>query len=279
MLSTASTRDCRGTRIWSACFPGASSTTSARRCGWPGAATRRTRLIRRPAVAPACWWAPAARSTTIGAGVDRAGFDEFYRRCRMVTQRLWPTLMQPLRTATDARRHVTDGGDPDAGAAWDALFRRPIGTAITDAVGNDLVRGVMATDALIGTFARTDDPSLAQNVCFLYHLLGGGTGDWDVPIGGMGAVTDALAAAASATVPNSSLVQRFTRSHPDGEVRYRKDGRRACRQRALGAGRRHAGSARAAARRSRTRARARSPGKGQPDAGAAAPTSRPIRGP
>ena len=48
-------------------------------------------------------------------------------------------------------------------------------------MGNDLVRGVMATDALIGTFARTDDPTLMQNVCFLYHLLGGGTGDWDVP--------------------------------------------------------------------------------------------------
>ena len=55
----------------------------------------------------------------------------------------------------------------------------------------------MATDALIGTFARTDDPSLRQNVCFLYHLIGGGTGDWDVPIGGMGAVSGALAAAAA----------------------------------------------------------------------------------
>ena len=40
--------------------------------------------------------------------------------------------------------------------------------------------------------------SLAQNVCFLYHLIGGGTGDWDVPVGGMGAVTDGLARAAVA---------------------------------------------------------------------------------
>jgi phytoene dehydrogenase-like protein len=166
---------------------------------------------------------PGGSFETIGAGVDRSGFDEFYRRCRMVTQRLWPTLMQPLRTATDARRHVTDGGDPDAGAAWDTLFERPIGAAITDAVGNDLVRGVMATDALIGTFARTDDPSLAQNVCFLYHLLGGGTGDWDVPIGGMGAVTGALAAAASehgAELVTGAEVYAIT---PDGEVRYRND--------------------------------------------------------
>ena len=70
---------------------------------------------------------------------------------------------------------------PTPTAAWEALIRHPIGDAITEAVDNDLLRGVMATDALIGTFARTDDPSLAQNVCFLYHLIGGGTGDWDVP--------------------------------------------------------------------------------------------------
>ena len=76
------------------------------------------------------------------------------------------------------------------------LIDTPIGRGIAEAVHNDLVRGVMATDALIGTFAATDDPSLIQNICFLYHLIGGGTGDWDVPIGGMGAVTGALSAAA-----------------------------------------------------------------------------------
>ena len=74
------------------------------------------------------------------------------------------------------------------------MIDEPIGHAIADAVRNDLVRGVIATDALIGTFARLDDQSLRQNICFLYHVLGG---DWDVPIGGMGSVTAALAAAAA----------------------------------------------------------------------------------
>ena len=37
-------------------------------------------------------------------------------------------------------------------------------------------------------------PRAAQNRCFLYHVIGGGTGDWDVPVGGMGAVTGELAA-------------------------------------------------------------------------------------
>ena len=38
---------------------------------------------------------------------------------------------------------------------------------------------------------------MQQNICFLYHLVGGGTGDWDGPVGGMGAVTEALAVAAA----------------------------------------------------------------------------------
>ena len=130
-------------------------------------------------------------------------------------------------------------------------------TAITEAVDNDLVRGVMATDALIGTFARTDDPSLLQNVCFLYHLLGGGTGDWDVPIGGMGAVSGALAAAASGHGAESSPAQRFTRSTPDGEVRYRHDGGEHRVARAIRAGRRDPDGAGRAARRAGARRRRR----------------------
>ena len=118
-----------------------------------------------------------------------------------MTERLWPTLIEPLRTREQAHRHVLAGGDPDAAAAWRAMFDEPIGHAIADAVGNDLVRGVIATDALIGTFARLDDPSLRQNICFLYHVLGGGTGDWNVPVGGMGSVTAALARRPSDMAP------------------------------------------------------------------------------
>ena len=65
---------------------------------------------------------------------------------------------------------------------------------IEDRFADDTVRGVVATDALIGTFADLHDRSLVQNRCFLYHLIGNGTGEWRVPVGGMGAVTDALAA-------------------------------------------------------------------------------------
>ncbi|ORW31062.1 hypothetical protein AWB91_17090 [Mycobacterium paraense] len=157
----------------------------------------------------------------IGAAEDEDRFAAFYQRCRVVTERLWPTLLEPLRTREQARRHVVDGGDPAAPAAWRAMVDEPIGRAITDAVGNDMVRGVIATDALIGTFAPLDDPSLRQNVCFLYHVLGGGTGDWNVPVGGMGSLTAALASAASGHGAEILTGADVFAVDPEGLVRYR----------------------------------------------------------
>jgi phytoene dehydrogenase-like protein len=161
---------------------------------------------------------PSSTFAAVGAGADEAGFDEFYRRARVLTSRIWPSLLRPLCTREEARKHVGDD------AAWHSMVDNPIGHAITDAVSNDLVRGVMATDALIGTFARVDDPSLMQNVCFLYHLLGGGTGEWDVPVGGMGAVSGALAAAATGYGVEIVCSADVYAIDPDGEVRYRRGG-------------------------------------------------------
>jgi phytoene dehydrogenase-like protein len=161
---------------------------------------------------------PTSTFAAVGAAADQAGFDEFYRRCLIVTSRLWPTLTSPLMTRDEARRHVGDD------AAWRSMVDEPIANAIVDAVDSDLVRGVMATDALIGTFARVDDPTLIQNVCFLYHLLGGGTGDWDVPVGGMGAVTGALADAAARHGAEILCRAEAFAISPEGDVLYRRDG-------------------------------------------------------
>jgi phytoene dehydrogenase-like protein len=163
---------------------------------------------------------PRSTFEAIDAIDDERAFAEFYRRCRLVTERLWPTLLEPLRTREQARAAVVDG-HPEAAAAWRAMVERPIGAAIADAMRNDLVRGVVATDALIGTFARLDDASLLQNVCFLYHLIGGGVGNWHVPVGGMGAVSAALAAAASAHGAETVTGAEVYAIDPAGEVRYR----------------------------------------------------------
>ena len=167
---------------------------------------------------------PNSTFAAVGAKGDAEAFAEFYRRARIVTTRLWPTVTAPLTSRDDAHQLVLASGDPDAEEAWQALICQPIGHAITEAVDSDLVRGVMATDALIGTFAKLDDPSLQQNICFLYHLLGSGTGEWDVPIGGMGAVSGALAAAATGFGAEITTNAEVYAIDPGGEVCYTLDG-------------------------------------------------------
>ncbi|MEE4545946.1 NAD(P)/FAD-dependent oxidoreductase [Streptomyces sp. V4-01] len=127
-----------------------------------------------------------------GSDRDFEAWQRFYAMTQRVAERVFPTLTEPLPGRAELERRIDDR------AAWEALFERPVGEAVEASFADDTVRGVVLTDALIGTFSHAHDPSLRQNRCFLYHVIGGGTGDWDVPIGGMGAFTDALADAARA---------------------------------------------------------------------------------
>ena len=135
--------------------------------------------------------ATAASFASVGAGGDVAAWRAFGARTGALAARLWPTMTEPLLSRADARRLL---GEDD----WRDLVERPVGEVVDATFGSDLVRGVVLTDALIGTFARAHEPGGRANRCFLYHVIGGGTGDWDVPVGGMGAVAGALEAAARA---------------------------------------------------------------------------------
>jgi phytoene dehydrogenase-like protein len=104
-----------------------------------------------------------------------------------VAERLFGTLTEPLRSREEMRRLLGDD------ATWDALFETPLSELLERTFDSDLARGTVLTDGLIGTFAAADDPELRQNRCFLYHVVGG---TWDVPVGGMGALSGALADAA-----------------------------------------------------------------------------------
>lgn len=156
---------------------------------------------------------------TTGSDADFEAWQGFYGRMGRLAQRVWPTMTEPLRSA-DEMRGVVDDDD-----LWDALTARPLGRLLRETFVDDLVRGVVATDGLIGTFADLDDPALVQNVCYLYHLVGGGTGDWDVPVGGMGAVTGALARAAVAGGAVIATGAEVVAVSGDGEVTWREDGR------------------------------------------------------
>ncbi|MEU6393983.1 NAD(P)/FAD-dependent oxidoreductase [Streptomyces sp. NPDC046939] len=153
-----------------------------------------------------------------GGEREYEAWSAFYAMTRHVAERVFPTLTEPLPSRAALRARV---GDEEA---WRLLFEEPIGVGIEERFSDDLVRGVVLTDALIGTFADAHDPALTQNRCFLYHVIGNGTGDWDVPVGGMGALTDALAATARAAGARLVTGHEVTRVETDGrraEVTYR----------------------------------------------------------
>ena len=155
-----------------------------------------------------------AAATAAALGADSAAWNSFYSGASTFARALFPTVTHPLLTRTEARAAVGDA------ALWTSLVDEPIGSTIAEAFTGDLVRGVVLTDALIGTFAPNVDESMAANRCFAYHVIGGGTGDWDVPVGGMGAVTGELARAAlnaGAEIITDATVTSIT---PDGEVTY-----------------------------------------------------------
>jgi phytoene dehydrogenase-like protein len=110
----------------------------------------------------------------------------FYGSLTDMAKRVFPTLTEPLMSK-DAMKKLVQNEE-----LWNNIFEKPIGELIEKTFKNDVIRGVVLTDALIGTFADAGDKSLLQNKCFLYHVIGNGTGDWDVPIGGMGAFVKSL---------------------------------------------------------------------------------------
>ncbi|HEY6398799.1 MAG TPA: NAD(P)/FAD-dependent oxidoreductase [Solirubrobacteraceae bacterium] len=130
------------------------------------------------------------RSMTAIAGDPHEfeAWQSFHRMLGKLAQRVFPTLTEPLRSREELRALVGDD------VIWRALFEEPIAAVIERTFSSDLVRGMVLTDALTGTFASAHDSDLRQNRCFLYHVIGNGTGRWDVPVGGMGALSDALAA-------------------------------------------------------------------------------------
>ena len=161
--------------------------------------------------------AHAFRALTLG-DEEYAGWRDFHTRIGRLAERLWPTMIEPLRAADDIRALVDDE------QLWVGLTQVPLGSLVWEYFRDDVVRGVVATDSLIGTFASVHSEDLLQNVCFLYHVIGGGTGEWDVPVGGMGAVTAALAGAATRAGADLRVGCDVLSVDPSGEVTWREGG-------------------------------------------------------
>ncbi len=151
-----------------------------------------------------------------GSDAEHEAFLAFGSLCADAARALFPTLTEPLPTRAEARWLAGE-------EAWRDLVEHPLGETLEKRFADGLVRGMVATDGLIGTFAALHEPSLRQNRCFLYHVIGG---PWRVPIGGMGSIAAGLEMAARCAGAELRSGAEVTAIDPEGEVAWRDaDGR------------------------------------------------------
>ena len=132
---------------------------------------------------------------SIDAPVDAKAWGEFYEKTTTLAKALFPTVLEPLMTRSQAKERLKEIAGSDL--IWNEFIEQPVGEVIEKSFQSDLVRGVVLTDGMIGTFGSNLDSNLDVNKCFLYHVIGNETGEWNIPIGGMGQVSDGLRKAAS----------------------------------------------------------------------------------
>jgi phytoene dehydrogenase-like protein len=124
-----------------------------------------------------------------GNAVEYQRYRELQEMLSIFAQKIWPTLLSPLPSKQELSNQFKT---PVERQVWEYLIEKPLSHLIEDYLADDLVRGLVFTDAKIGVSTYPQDPSLLQNKTFLYHIIGQGNGEWRVPVGGMGALVDAL---------------------------------------------------------------------------------------
>jgi phytoene dehydrogenase-like protein len=152
----------------------------------------------------------SASFSALEGGLDDAtAWKRFYGETAVFAGRMAPSLLKPLPTRSALKKEI------GLAKTWDWLIENPIGEVISATFKNDVVRGIVLTDALIGTFASAF--STQANKCFLYHVIGNGTGEWKVPEGGMGRLTQELERVATASGVSICLNSRAVKVESYGK--------------------------------------------------------------
>ncbi|HEY0457466.1 MAG TPA: FAD-dependent oxidoreductase, partial [Verrucomicrobiae bacterium] len=115
---------------------------------------------------------------------------KFYGLAASFAEQIWDSMLEPVRSREEWKKRFE--GNEHLREAWRSLIEEPLGDVVERYIQDDLLRGLVFTDAKIGLFTHPYDPTLLQNRCFLYHLIGNRTGEWKVPVGGMGHVAEEL---------------------------------------------------------------------------------------
>ena len=161
-----------------------------------------------------------------GSNTEFEQMKAFYNLSRVFAEKVWDTMLEPLIAKDDFRRRFS--ADDVSREAWRSLVEEPLGTRDRAVFAERSGARPCFTDAKIGVLTHPHDLSLLQNRCFIYHLIGNKTGEWKVPVGGMGAVARELEQAArnagAEILTNVGLrslglagKQRTVEFHKDGE--------------------------------------------------------------
>lgn len=120
-------------------------------------------------------------------GLDREyeAYRKFQAEMAEVIRTVGPTFLEPLRKEKQARALLR----PEV---WDMLVEEPLGYTLEKRFNDDLVRGIVASDAAVGGHVDLHSPTYAANIAFLFHHLGYQQGPPHVPVGGMGAFSASL---------------------------------------------------------------------------------------
>ena len=154
--------------------------------------------------------AETIESFTHLAGSDAfPAWQDFYDSVQKLATAIGPTMLQKLPTRSELKAQVND-------PIWNEIIEEPLGKSLEARFADDLIRGVVLTDGLIGTFSDAHD--LATNRCFLYHLIGNGTGEWRVPRGGMGGLIAELLQKAAGLGVEVLTNHRVTSLTREGEI-------------------------------------------------------------
>jgi phytoene dehydrogenase-like protein len=148
---------------------------------------------------------------TLAGEAEWRGYQALLELERTLAEIAWPSLIEPLRTRKQWEASLTTTLQ---WRAWEALVERPLGEVLERYLQHDVLRGLVFTDAKIGLFTHPHDGSLLQNRCFILHTIGNGTGEWQVPVGGMGALVGQLAGAAASAGATLLSGVTVTAIHP-----------------------------------------------------------------
>src|SRR5215472_17333675 len=89
------------------------------------------------------------------------GLKRLYALPRVFADRVWDSMLEPLASREEMARRFK--ADEISREAWHTLVEEPLGNAIERYLRDDLVRGLVFTDAKVGVFTYPHDSSLLQN--------------------------------------------------------------------------------------------------------------------